>query len=74
MLVSPTVLATMGAQLACGVKTTRLSLTYGKEKILYQYMLFYVKGKRLCGEVDMFENLAGFKMSIAAGQINHAPM
>jgi hypothetical protein len=27
LLVSPTVLATMGAQLACGVKTTRLSLT-----------------------------------------------
>lgn len=51
----------MGAQLACGVKTTRLSLTYGKEKILYQYMLFYVKGKRICGGVDMFENLERFQ-------------
>jgi hypothetical protein len=64
----------MGAQLACGVKTTRLSLTYGKEKILLSVYVIYVKGKRICGEVGMFENLEGFKMSIAAGQMNHASM
>lgn len=51
LLVSPTVLATMGAQLACGVKTTRLSLTYCREKRLYQYMLLWRANAFVVGEV-----------------------
>jgi hypothetical protein len=34
LLIGPTVLATMGAQLACGVKTTRLSFTWRRKETL----------------------------------------
>jgi hypothetical protein len=34
-----------------------------KEK-MYQFMLFKVKSKRICGEVDMFENLESFECQV----------